>query len=175
MGFCMYFPPRKEYNAADRDRYSKVLYHYCSYIKGDELQSLFTKQFNRLLSGCLTLLCGLSSPIPSFTWESMHIGAWFRRNLVICAFTRHLADITFCRLTSRLFLNLRSAAYNGPNYIHNQSTAAFPSRDRRDKPRESVQIIGRREIKSINLTTTQFATPSSIERSTYDEFDQRFG
>jgi len=90
------------------------------------------------------------------------------------------------RLTSKLFLNLRSAAYKGPGSVQDHLTAAFPPGNRQDKPQELFQNTGRRNTK---LDTILSATPPGVERpgverpgverpgverSTYTEFEQMF-
>jgi len=80
------------------------------------------------------------------------------------------------RLTSKLFLNLRSAAHKGPGSVQGQSTTAFPPGNRQGKPRELFQNTGRRNMgrRHTNLDTTLSAAPPGIERGTYSEFEQMF-
>ena len=64
-------------------------------------------------------------------------------------------------MTSRIFLNLRSTAFDPPNDLQLQSVRALPVSSRQATPLECVRTT------VVNLDTTLFATVSGVEGNEY--------
>ena len=64
-------------------------------------------------------------------------------------------------MTSRIFLNLRSTAFDPPNDLQSQYALTLPVNSRRAAPPEFVRATG------VNLDTTLFATASGVEGNEY--------
>ena len=66
-------------------------------------------------------------------------------------------------MTSRIFLNLRSAAFNPPGDLQTQLATDFPLGSRRAAPMASVQATSGRVPTVGNLDTILFEIASSAE------------
>jgi len=78
------------------------------------------------------------------------------------------------RMTSRLFLNLRSAGSGAPNHLQAPSVITPRLGNRQAIPPESVQITSRPTLASANLDTTLFSMASGVEQSTCSDQWQMF-
>jgi len=76
------------------------------------------------------------------------------------------------RMTSRLFLNLRSAGSSTPNHLQDQLATTFPLGKRQAMPPESVQVTSSPALAAVNLDTTLFAMVSGVDRSTFSDQEQ---
>jgi len=78
------------------------------------------------------------------------------------------------RITSRLFLNLRSAGSGAPNHLQDQSVTTPHLGNRQAMPPESVQVTSRPTLAAVNLDTTLFAMASGVEQSTFSDQGRTF-
>jgi hypothetical protein len=76
-------------------------------------------------------------------------------------------------MTSRLFLNLRSVAYDTLSNVQTQSTAVVLGGYRQDTVREGVSGQTSRPA-HLDTPIMQFSTPHSVERSQFGEPKQVF-
>jgi hypothetical protein len=77
-------------------------------------------------------------------------------------------------MTSRLFLNLRSAAYDTPGNVHTQSTGIVLGVNRQDRLREGISGQSPRPA-HLDTTGMQIFTPHIVECGILGEPKQEFG
>jgi hypothetical protein len=77
-------------------------------------------------------------------------------------------------MASRLFLNLRSAAYDTPGNVHTQSTAVVLGGNRQDRLREGISGQSPRPT-HLDTTGMHIYTPRRVEWDTFGEPKQVFG
>ena len=75
-------------------------------------------------------------------------------------------------MTSRCFLNLRSAGSSTPNSLQTNLTIAFPLGIRQYAPPESGQTTNDSKPAAVTLDTTLFAMASTIDRSAFSDQGQ---
>ena len=77
-------------------------------------------------------------------------------------------------MTSRCFLNLRSAGSSTPNSLPPNLTAPFPFGNRQHSPPESGQTTTGPNQTAVALDTTLFAMASTMDRSAFSDQEQMF-
>jgi len=75
-------------------------------------------------------------------------------------------------MTSRFFLNLRSAGSSTPNTLQPQSITALPVYTIQSTPPESDQATSDVQTTAVTLDTTLFAMVSGMERSGFNDQEQ---
>ena len=75
-------------------------------------------------------------------------------------------------MTSRLFLNLRSAGSSTPSSSQPNLTTALPLGNRQYSPPESDQTTSGSKPPAVTLDTTLFAMVSHMDRSAYSDQEQ---
>ena len=75
-------------------------------------------------------------------------------------------------MTSRLFLNLRSAGSITSNLTQTKSGFAVPLGNRRATPPEYTQDTNNRTLAAGNLDSTLFAIVSDVNRSAFSDQEQ---
>ena|SRR5258706_191646 len=77
-------------------------------------------------------------------------------------------------MTSRCFLNLRSAGSSTPNSQRQGLTAAFPLGNRQYSPPESSQTTNGLNPTAVILDTILFEMASTMDRSAFHDQEQMF-
>ena len=75
-------------------------------------------------------------------------------------------------MTSRLFLNLRSAGSSTPNSLQPNLTNTFPLGNRQYSPPESGQTTSGSKPTAVTLDTTLFSMASHIDASVFSDQEQ---
>lgn len=129
------------------------------------------KKCNRSLSVYGIRLFGPPSPPPSCTSGSTRIGLCYRR--IRSPLLLHDALlIQTDRMTSRLFLNLRSAGSSTSNLTQSQLVTAIPLSNRQAMSPEYTQATSSRTLTAGNLDSTLFAMVSGVDQSVRSEQEQ---
>lgn len=76
------------------------------------------------------------------------------------------------RMTSRLFLNLRSAGSSTPNHFQIQSVATLHLGSSQATPLETVQVTNGRTLTAANLDSTLFEMTSGVERGLFSDQEE---
>ena len=114
---------------------------------------------------------GSPSPPPSYISDSTRIGLCYRRTPRPLILHDPLL-IHIDRMTSRLFLNLRSAGSRGATLPRPQPAGAIPLGNRGPTPPESTQDTSSQPLTAVNLDSVLFAVASGVDQSAPSDQEQ---
>ena len=116
-------------------------------------------------------LFGPHSPTPLYVLEFTRIGLCYRRTPSPLPLRDPLLIHTD-RMTSRLFLNLRSAGSSTPKFSQTQSVAAVPLGNRQATHPESTQATSGRTLTALNFDSTLSGMVSGVYPSEFRDQGQ---